>query len=58
MDHIVPISYGYKNSIKPELIGSLENLRIIPHIQNFEKLAKLTEDSKELLNKWKIISCF
>lgn len=52
VDHIVPIKYGYNNNIPPELIGSLENLRMLPHRDNFRKGIKLTDESKELLKKW------
>jgi hypothetical protein len=52
LDHIVPISYGFKNKIPAELIGSIENLRIIPHKENFEKNAKLTADSLDVINRW------
>ena len=40
LDHIVPISYGYRNNIPIHLIASRENLRIIPHKENFAKGAK------------------
>jgi hypothetical protein len=37
LDHIVPISYGYKHSIKPSVIGALKNIRIITMKENFKK---------------------
>ena len=55
IDHIVPIFYGYKNNISPQLIGSLDNLRIIPNEENKEKGIKITDDSMRLLKLWKII---
>ena len=54
IDHIVPISYGYKNNIPPNLIGSLGNLRIISNDENKEKGMRLTDDSIRLLKLWKI----
>lgn len=53
IDHIVPISYGYKNNIPPELIGSLENLRVISNRDNIAKGDKITDDSKVILELWK-----
>ena len=55
IDHIVPISYGYKNNISPKLIGSLKNLRIISNDENKEKGIKLTNDSIEVLKLWEIL---
>lgn len=37
IDHIVPISYGFKKGIKPSVIGGLKNLRIITRQENFKK---------------------
>lgn len=54
IDHIVPISYGYKNNISPKLIGSFDNLRIISNDENKEKGIRLTEDSIRLLRLWEI----
>jgi hypothetical protein len=52
LDHIVPIIYGYKNNIPIELIASKENLRIIPHADNFKKAAIITQDAIEILGRW------
>ena len=54
VDHIVPISYGYKKKIPVELIGSVENMRIIPHKDNLSKSDKLTELAARLLLRWGI----
>lgn len=54
IDHIVPISYGFKNNIPAELIGGLSNLRILSNKENLQKGNKLTDDSKEVLNKWNL----
>lgn len=37
LDHIVPISYGFKKGINPAIIGGLKNLRIITRKENFKK---------------------
>lgn len=39
-DHIVPISYGFKHNIAPELIGSIDNLQLIPTQINRDKGTK------------------
>lgn len=52
-DHIVPISYGFKNNISPEFIGSLENLQLIPNQLNLNKGAKITPRALCLLKRWK-----
>lgn len=43
LDHIIPISLGYKYDIDPEIIGSIDNLRIISRKENFIKNQKKTE---------------
>jgi hypothetical protein len=37
LDHIIPISYGFKHTIKPTVIGGVKNLRIITRMENFKK---------------------
>ncbi len=37
LDHIIPISYGFKNKIDPSIIGDLTNLQMIPAIENIKK---------------------
>jgi|GEM_PF-6072544 len=41
LDHIYPISKGFKNKIPPEIIGDLSNLRFIPWLDNIQKADKL-----------------
>lgn len=53
IDHIVPISYGYKNQLPAELIGSIENLRIISNKENLIKNNKITDDAIKILDIWK-----
>jgi 5-methylcytosine-specific restriction endonuclease McrA len=52
IDHIVPISYGFKNNIPISLISSIENLRMISSLDNMKKNFQLTKESKNLLKKW------
>lgn len=52
IDHIVPISYGYKHNISATLIGSIDNLRIMPNKDNLNKGTSITKEAIELLNKW------
>ena len=51
-DHIVPISYGFKNKISPELICSSLNVRKIKSSENRKKWMSLTEESKKILKSW------
>jgi len=44
IDHIYPISIGFKNNIPPSLIGSIDNLRIIPRFENRRKSSKIIEE--------------
>lgn len=44
LDHIIPISYGYKNDIPPEVIGDIENLQFIPAIENVRKSDTYNEE--------------
>lgn len=53
IDHIVPIHYGFKHSILPQLIGSLINLRMLDKNNNMRKNSRLTEESHKILNRWK-----
>ena len=50
IDHILPISRGFKNNINPESIGSIENIQYLTHKANLNKGTKLTEKGKELLH--------
>lgn len=44
LDHIYPISVAFKNDIPAELVGHIDNLRIIPGKQNRQKNNKIIED--------------
>ena len=39
LDHIIPISFGFRYFISEEIIGAESNLRIISHKNNFIKNA-------------------
>jgi hypothetical protein len=52
VDHIVPISYGFRHDIPYWVIGSKENLRIISNKDNFQKGSSLVKESTDLLEKW------
>lgn len=45
LDHIIPIKYGYDNSIDPKVIASINNLRFIPWEENREKGSSHTESA-------------
>ena len=54
IDHIVAKSYGYKNNIPAYLIGSPENLQMLPAHENLKKRSKLTPKAIQLLKKWNL----
>ena len=43
IDHIYPISLGFKNKIPPEKIGDISNLQILSRRDNFLKSAKFVD---------------
>jgi hypothetical protein len=51
LDHIYPISMGYKEQIAPEKIGNIKNLRFIHYEENLKKGSKITNDSKKSLKR-------
>lgn len=40
IDHIIPISYGFKTGIDPAIIGALDNLQMLSKRDNFLKCDK------------------
>lgn len=42
IDHIISVYYGFENNISPEIIGGLENLRVVPWRVNSVKNKYLT----------------
>jgi predicted transcriptional regulator len=53
LDHIYPISMGFKEKIPPEKIGNIKNLRFIHYTENLDKGSKITNESKSALRKIK-----
>jgi hypothetical protein len=53
LDHIYPISMGFKENISPEKIGNIKNLRFIPFEENIKKGSTITSDSLRSLRKIK-----
>lgn len=51
LDHIFPISEGFKNGIAPEVIGNIENLRFISRQTNMKKGNSVTKKSLEVIKK-------
>ena len=51
LDHIYPISMGYKDKIPPEKVGNIKNLRFIHYTENLDKGSKITTESKLALKK-------
>lgn len=49
LDHIIPIIYGFKNGIDPELIADVRNLRIVDCTVNLQKKQSLSPDAKKVL---------
>ena len=54
IDHIIPISYGYKYNIDFSIIGSLSNLQLISKKDNFNKCTNITEQTKKALKNLNI----
>jgi len=46
LDHIIPISFGFYYNISPNIIGDVNNLRIVSFKDNFNKNQQITEDVK------------
>jgi hypothetical protein len=40
LDHIVSIKYGFENNIEPRVIAAVENLQMLPWIDNLKKGSK------------------
>lgn len=55
LDHIFPIIESYNQNISPEKVGNIKNLRFIPYNENIEKGSKITNESKNALNRIKKI---
>lgn len=44
LDHIIPIKYGFENSIPPEELAKIDNLQMLPWKTNISKSAKYEEN--------------
>ena len=53
LDHIYPISMGYKDKIPPEKMGNIKNLRFIHYTENMDKGSKITNESRNALRRIK-----
>jgi len=53
LDHIYPISMGFKEKISPEKIGNIKNLRFIHFEENIKKGSTITSDSLKSLRRIK-----
>jgi len=53
LDHIYPISMGYKDKIQPEKMGNIKNLRFIHYTENLDKGSKITNESRNALRRIK-----
>jgi predicted transcriptional regulator len=51
LDHKYSIIEGFKNNIKPELIGNIKNLEFIPWKENLKKRAKCSITLEELIKE-------
>jgi|LakMenE18May11ns_1017448.scaffolds.fasta_scaffold9907503_2 hypothetical protein len=52
LDHIVPIDFGFKHKILPDVLARPENLSWIEKQENLEKGNTLTEEGKRILKEW------
>lgn len=48
LDHIYPIAAGFRNNIPPELIGDVQNLQMLHHIENSTKSDKILHIPKHI----------
>ena len=53
LDHIYPISMGYKDKIPSEKMGNIKNLRFIHYTENLDKGSKITNESRNALRRIK-----
>lgn len=51
LDHKFSIIEGFKNNVKPELIGNIKNLEFIPWEENLNKRAKCSITLEELIKE-------
>lgn len=46
VDHIIPVSQGFKRNVDPEWMGSQSNLRMVPLNYNIWRAARWDEDAQ------------
>ena len=51
LDHIYPISQGFKNDIPPEAISDMRNLKFIPAKKNLKKRDEVTKEGLKLIKE-------
>jgi len=51
LDHIYPVSEGYKRGIPEEIISDIRNLQFIPKVDNIKKSNKVMDESSILFRK-------
>ncbi len=51
LDHIYPISQGFKQGIPPEAIAHIDNLQFMPAKRNLKKRDTITESTKKLITE-------
>ena len=54
LDHIIPISFGFRYFISEEIIGAESNLRIISHKNNFIKNCRINDEVESKLKELNI----
>jgi len=52
LDHIVPVSFGFKHGIDPALIGANSNLQWMDLNANIQKGAGITAEAIQKLRGW------
>jgi len=54
LDHIISVHYGFENNINPEIIGGLDNLRVIPwRVNAVKNKYNIDEDWNKIINEYK-----
>jgi hypothetical protein len=52
IDHIVPVIHCYLNDVAPEVCASLENIQLLPWLDNLSKHDELTDQASLILAGW------
>lgn len=52
LDHIIPISFCYKNNVAPEMVADIRNLRFVHFRTNLKKRDKITERAEKLIKEF------